>query len=91
MHPHAPSQWRINIHRFQSFLLLFFRRHRTDGAHVVQSIRQFNQSHSNIFRCGHDELAEIFCLLVHSGGELQIGELGHPINQFSHLTAEQVL
>ncbi|EKD60839.1 MAG: hypothetical protein ACD_54C00527G0001 [uncultured bacterium] len=89
LHTHATRQRRIDFHGFARLLRLLFRPHRLDGAHVVQPVGQLDQNHPQVFRHCHEQFAEVFRLLRFGRRQLQIGQLGDAIDQFSHLFAEQ--
>ena len=88
LHPHAARKRRIDVHGFARFLDLLFRLHRLDRPHVVQTVGQLDEDHTQIFGHGHEQLAEILGLFGFGAGKLEIGQLGHPINQHRHLVTK---
>ena len=54
----------------------------------MQPVRQLNQNNPQVFRHCHKQLAKIFGLLGLVRIQLQVGQLGHAINQLGHVTPE---
>ena len=91
LHPHATSQGCIDLHGFAGLLHLLFRFHAANGAHVVEPVGEFDQNHPQVFRHCHEQLAKVLSLLRFGRGQLQVGQLGHAIDQLGHFGAEQAL
>jgi len=88
LHTHAACQRCVDVHGFASLLNLLVFGHRFDRAHVVQPVGQLDQNDAQVLGHGHKQLAEILGLLGLVAGQLQIGQLGHPIDQHRHLVAK---
>ncbi len=56
------GKWRIYILCLAADFVLFGWRHRTERAHVVQTVRHFYQNHAHIFGHGQNQSTEIFGL-----------------------------
>ncbi|RYE89290.1 MAG: bifunctional (p)ppGpp synthetase/guanosine-3',5'-bis(diphosphate) 3'-pyrophosphohydrolase, partial [Myxococcales bacterium] len=52
-----------------------------EGPHVVEAVAELDQEHADVARHGHDHLAEVLGLAVGLRDELDLGELGDPIDQ----------
>ena len=59
-----------------------------DRPHVVQPVGELDEQDAQVLRHRHQELAEVLRLLVRGRGELEVGELGHPVDQLGDLLAE---
>ena len=66
----------------------FFSTHDMQGAHVVQSVCQFDEDDADVPGHGQHHLAQVFGLLLGLGLELDLGDLGHAIHQLGHFFAE---
>ena len=58
------------------------------GFHVVQPVGQLDQQHADIARHREDEFLEVLRLRGFFRRELQLVELGHPVDQFGYIRAE---
>jgi hypothetical protein len=54
----------------------------------VRAIGQLDEDHAHVARHGQEHLAKRLCLIFLARVELQLVELGQPIDQFSHSNAE---
>ena len=84
--PEPVRQRRVDLERLPGLLLLLLRRHESQSAHVVETIRQLDDEHADVACHGHDHLAD--CLRC---GGLAVGhpvELGHAVDQVGYLVAE---
>ena len=84
LHAHASRERRVDVHRLARLLPLLVGAHRLDGAHVVQPVGELHQDHPQILGHRHEQLAEILGLLGLGIRQLQIGQLGHAIDQIGH-------
>ena len=50
-------------------------------AHIVQTIRQLDQQHADIFGHGEQKLAQVFCRPLVFWHRFDLGQLGHAIHQ----------
>ena len=91
VHPHAPGEGRIDIHRLARLLYLLFRALILDRAHIVQPVGELHQDHPEIARHGDQELAEILRLLGLRTRKLKVGQLGHAIDKLGDVPAEALL
>ena len=64
-------QRRVNVERLLCDSLLALRRLRFQGAHVVRSVRQFDEHNADILAHRQNHLTDGFGLLLHAGGEIQ--------------------
>ena len=55
--PQTLSNRRIDVHSFSGFLPLFLRPHVFQSSHIVQTVRQFNQNHTDVLRHGKKHLS----------------------------------
>ena len=77
----AVGDGRVNLQRLARDTAALGRRHRAQGAHVVQAVSQLDQDDANIARHGQQHLAEILGLRVGLGLELDAIELGNTIDK----------
>ena len=63
--------------------------HRVQGAHVVQTVAEFDEHHADVVRQRGDDLLEILCLCAL--GTFHVGELGEAVHHAFHLFAEHLL
>ena len=88
LHAHPPGERREDVHGLARLARLLLGRQVADRAHVVQPVGQLDQQHPKVLRHRHQELAEVLRLRVLDGGELQVGELGHPVHELRDLVSE---
>ena len=71
-------------------LALFFLQG-TNGAHVVDPIRQLHQHNPNVTGHRHKHPAQIFGLCLGAVVEMNATKLGDPLHQLTHFRAEMLL
>ncbi len=64
------------------------RGHGTEGAHVVQPVRELDHDDADVFHHRQHHLAEVLRLGFGAALELDLGELGDAIHQLRHFGAE---
>ena len=84
-------QRRVNVERLLCDSLLALRRLRFQGAHVVRSVRQFDEHDADILAHRQDHLTDGFGLLLHAGGKIQPFQFGHAIDEQRNLLPEFLL
>jgi len=62
-----------------------------ERAHIVQPVGQLHQQHADIARHGEQELAQVLGGALVLGLRLDLGELGHAVDQPRDIVAEQML
>ena len=55
---------RIDVHRLFRFFFLLCRRHELQGTHIMQTVCQFDNDHTDILRHGKEHLTQVFCLYL---------------------------
>ncbi len=78
----------VNIPGFQSNSPLSCIRHMFKRPHIMKTVSQFNQQHSNIFSNTQKHSAKIFSLLMLPAVKFNIGDLSNAFDKISDLTAE---
>mmetsp|Transcript_16598 Transcript_16598/g.55337 ORF Transcript_16598/g.55337 Transcript_16598/m.55337 type:complete len:333 (-) Transcript_16598:884-1882(-) len=94
LHPEnaeAVSEGSIQVQRLSRHLLLLLRRDELEGADVVRPVRQLHEDDADVAGHGDDHLAEVLCLLLLLGRELNLADLRHPVDQLRHLRPELLL
>ncbi|MEB3242996.1 MAG: hypothetical protein VKO44_05105 [Cyanobacteriota bacterium] len=81
----------VDLARFAGDALLLLGLQGSEGAHVVQAIRQFHQHHPNVAGHGQKHPPQVFRLGLGVIGEVDAAQLGHPLHQRTHLRAEMLL
>ena len=97
------GQGRVNIQGFLCDTPPFLCRQCVQGQHVMESVGQLDQNHPDVFRHGHQHLAQalgvqavwvVRQVAARPGRLLETGvqpsELGNPVHQFGYLRAETV-
>ena len=56
--------------------------------HVVQAVGQFDQDDADVIDHGQHHLAQVFCLLLFAGGEIDFADLGNALDDVGDLLAE---
>ena len=73
---------RIDLHGLPRLLLLFLRLPVLAGAHIVETVRQFDDDHPDILRHGEKHLSQILRLNLHLVlVPVQLGQLGNAVHQ----------
>ncbi len=62
-----------------------------ERAHVVQPVAELDQQHADVLAHRQQELAQIFRGALVLGHLLDLGKLGHPVDQPRHLGSEMLL
>ena len=65
--------------------------HVLEGAHVVDSVGELDQDDAYVLGHGHDHLAEVLGLVLLLGGERDLGEFRHAVDEAHDLGAEEIL
>ena len=79
----------IDIHRLARDALALVRiLDEMQRAHIVQPVAQLDQQHADILAHGEQELAQVFRRALVLGHLLDLGKLGHPVDQPGHVAAE---
>ena len=81
----------IYIHRFASNLVLLVRSLRSQSAHVVQTVANLNQYHSDIVAHSEQQLLEVFGLSRSLVSEYTTTNLGKSVYNHSYLRTEDIL
>ena len=77
-------QRRVDVHRFAGCSLLMLCRHAGHRAHVVQTVRQFDQDDPGLVSHRQDHLAERFGLLIRLRFRAGSGQLCTPVDDCLH-------
>ena len=56
------SEWRVDVERFASNLILLAPQHRTESSHVVQTVSHFDKNHAYVLRHCQQQFSEILRL-----------------------------
>ena len=89
LHTDAFGKWGVDFHRLAGDALATVElADRTDGAHVVQPVGQFDEQDTNVLAHRQDELAEILGLLGAIRLQFEAGQLGHAIDEASDFSPE---
>ena len=63
--------------------------HVFERAHVVQPVGELDQQHAHVVGDGEQKLAQVLGLLRLLGDEVELFQLGQPLDQLADLMAEQ--
>ena len=91
LHAHPARERRVDVHGLARLLLLLFRRHGPDGAHVVEPVGELDENHAQVLRHRDEQLAEVLRLLRLRRRELEVRELRDAVDQSGDLGAELAL
>ena len=84
-------QWRVDLQRLRGDALLLLRLHVLQGAHVVQTIRQFDDDDPHVAGHGDQQLPQVLGLLVLQmilGAFAELTDLGFALDNPPHDRAE---
>ena len=81
---------RKDVERFAHNLILSRRRHRIEGAHVVESVGDFHQDDANVVAHGEENLLERLRLHRSAVAEDATAHFCHPFDNVRHLFAEEI-
>jgi hypothetical protein len=84
----AVRDGRVDVERFARDACPLLARRIGQRAHVVRAVGQLDQDDAHVARHGQQHLAERLGLVFFAGVELQLVELGEPVDQFRHRGAE---
>ena len=91
LHAHAAGQRRIDLHRLLGDAQALVGRHVVERAHVVQPVGELDQQHAHVFGDRQQQLAQVFGLLGLLGDEVELLQLGQPLDQLAELRPEQLV
>lgn len=92
IHTHALGERGIDFHGFLGdAAALVLALDEMQRAHVVQPVRQLHQQHAQILAHGQQELAQVLRRALLFGHRLDLGELGHAIDEPCHIGPEELL
>ena len=81
---------RKDVERFAHNLILSRRRHRIEGAHVVEAVGNLHQDDANVVAHREEYLLERLCLHRSAVAEDATAHFGHPFDDVRHLFAEEI-
>ena len=81
---------RKDVKRFAHNLILSRRRHRIEGAHVVESVGDFHQDDANVVAHGEENLLERLRLHRSAVAEDATAHFCHPFDNVRHLFAKEI-
>ena len=82
---------RVDVERLLRDLDLLLGLQVPEGAHVVGAIGELDQDDADVARHRQEHLAEVLRLLLLARGEVDLADLGDPVDQAGDLLAEHVL
>ncbi len=82
------SERRIDLQGFPGNTLLRVPVVKLKGSHIVQAVDELDKKDPQILAHGQDHLAEIFGLLLFFRAEIDLADLGEPVNNERHFIAE---
>ena len=91
LHAHASGERRIDVERVLGDAGALGLRHVVEGAHVVQAVGELDQQHARVVGDRQQELAEVLGLLRMLGDEVELAELGQPVDEAADLFAERLV
>ena len=86
-----PGERRIDVDRLLRGAPARLRRHEVERAHVVQPVGELDQQHAHIGRDREQELAQVLGLLRLARHEVELLQLGEPVDQRADLGAENLV
>ena len=89
LHAHAAGKRGIDVERFLRRDAPRLGRAVFESAHIVQPVGELDQQHAHIVGDGEQKLAQILGLLRLLGDEVELFQLGQPLDQMADLMAEQ--
>src|SRR5665213_447007 len=87
-HTQAVGDGRVNVHGFLGDAEALSLRQRTQSAHVMQAVGQLDQDDADIVDHGQQHLADAFSLAFLARGQIELAELGDPVDAAGHFVAE---
>ncbi len=94
LHPRdaqAVRQGGVDLAGLPGDALLRLGLHVVERAHVVEAVRELHEQHADVLRHVQEHLAKALGLTVLLRGEVELRELGDPVDEEHHLLAELVL
>ena len=88
LHAHPAGERAEDVHGLARLALLLLGLEVADGPHVVQPVGELDEQDPQVLRHRHQQLAEVLGLLVLDRRQLEVGQLGHPVDQLRDLVAE---
>ena len=86
---HAAGQRRVDLERLLGDAVALVRRHELQRAHVVQPVGELDQKHAHVVGDGEEELAEVLALRRLLRDEVELLDLGQPVDEGADLRPEQ--
>ena len=89
LHAHAAGKRRVDVERFLRGDAPRLGRTVFERAHVVQPVCELDQQHAHVVGDSEQKLAQILGLLRLLGDEVELFQLGQPLDQMADLMAEK--
>ena len=91
-HPQPMGQRGVDLHRLAGDPRLLLGRQALERAHVVEPVGELDDDHPHVLGHGHEHLPDVLgLLLLHGPRAAELRELGHPVDEASHLAPEALL
>ena len=91
VHAHAPGERSVDVERLLGAAPARLGRHVRERAHVVQPVRELDQQHPHVVRDRQQQLAQVLRLLGFLGDEVELFELGEPLDQRADVMTEHLI
>ena len=91
LHAHASGERRIDVEGFLGDAPALALGHEMQRAHVVQPVGELDEQHAHVGGDRQQELAEILRLLGALGDEVELLDLGQPVDELADLRAEDLV
>ncbi len=89
LHAHAAGERRVDVERLLGDAGALVRRHEMQRPHIVETISELDEQHTNVVRDSEQQLAEIFALSRLFGDEVEFFDLGEAFDELADLWAEE--
>jgi hypothetical protein len=91
MHAHAAGERSIDVERLLRDAPAGLRLHHAECSHVVQAVSELDQQDAHVGGDRQQQLAQIFGLRRLLGDQVELLELGKPVDQVADVGAEQLV
>ena len=87
-HAQAVGDGSVDLERLLGDLVLAFGLQVLERAHVVEAIGELDEHHADVINHGEHHLAQVLCLRLFAGGEVDLADLGDALDDVRNLLAE---
>src|SRR6516225_12345853 len=89
LHAHASCEGRVYIERLLGDSRPLLQRHEMQRAHIVKTVREFDEKDANVFRYRKQKLSKILGMGRPLGNEVELFQFGQAVDETADVETKQ--